>query len=423
MAEDPSSTKPDLCSFDKADWVSATEAGEHIAQINHGAWMLAPGDIRDALLGGCSAVLELEQDGQKFYGVPPPGFWLPRNRLRWVNRLNPSMQREDYRDRPWPWVLRAYLEPWEFRHVEFRAQYSVIFPLAREQASTLPVFLRRAEAVQWGLSPALESPQAVTSEEPTSRAQPGEPTVSSAGGEAAPAPASVADASVTVANTEAPVAEPEVASSSPVDAIIAETAVANTEAPVMPRRPWRMRKHRSPMRRRPRRIRKHRSRMRRRPVANTEAPVAEPEVASPTTERPPPREQPGEPTVNSAGGAAQESILEQNAETASSASAASSPAAPQTKPESPAPKSTPTPTPTPPITANEWFWKARKAHPRQRNEKTGEYAKRLEELMPQSEAGVKKPWDIRTVIRQLQRLRKAEVEAAAQKGRRPTGDR
>ena len=98
-------------------------------------------------------------------------------------------------------------------------------------------------------------------------------------------------------------------------------------------------------------------------------------------------------------------------------------AAPQTEPEPPAPKSVPTPTPTPPITADDWFWKAREAHPRQPREKTGEYARRLEKSMPQSEAGVKKPWDIRTIIRRLQEQRKAEVEAAAQKGRRPTGDR
>ena len=35
--------------------------------------------------------------------------------------------------------------------------------------------------------------------------------------------------------------------------------------------------------------------------------------------------------------------------------------------------------------------------------------------MPQSKAGVKKPWEPRTIIRQLQQLRKDEAEAAAQK--------
>jgi hypothetical protein len=126
-------------------------------QTNHGAWILALIDIREALLGGCSAVLELEQDGQKSYAIPPPRFWFPPDRLRWVNALNPSMQRKDYPDRPWPWELRAYLSPsesWEFCDLEGR-------PLAREKVnSTLHVFLRRAEAVKWGLLPALESPQA-----------------------------------------------------------------------------------------------------------------------------------------------------------------------------------------------------------------------------------------------------------------------
>jgi hypothetical protein len=226
MAEDPSNTKPDLCSLDEADWVSATELGESITQINHGAWILAPAVIREALLGGCGAVLELKQNGQKNYGVPPPGFWLPPDRLRWVNRLNPSMRREEYHDRPWPWELRAYLppsEPWEFRRVEG-------FPLAREQVSTLRVFLRRVEAVQWGLLPALESSQAVASEKPPSPGeQPGEPTVGSTSGETAPAPASVADASAPAANTEVPVAKPEVASPPLVDAMTAKTATPPPE--------------------------------------------------------------------------------------------------------------------------------------------------------------------------------------------------
>ena len=236
MAEDPSNTKPDPCSLDEADWVSATEVGEHITQINHGAWMLAPVDIQEALAGGCGAALELEQDGQKGYSIPPPGFWLPLDRLRWVNALNPSMQREDYPDRPWPWELRAYLAE---RIPSKRRRAAEGFPLARERVSTLRIFLRRAEAVQWGLCQ-LESPQAVASEEPPPpREQPGESTVGSTGGETAPAPASVADASVPVANTEAPVAKPEPASP-PLVSILeqnAETASSTASAAASPAAP------------------------------------------------------------------------------------------------------------------------------------------------------------------------------------------
>ena len=164
MADDPSNTKPDPCSLDEADWVSATELGEIIVQINHGAWVLAYVDIREALLGGCGAVLELELNGQKSYVFPPPGFWLPPDRLRWVNGLNPSMRREDYPDRPWPWELRAYLLSSEREGFD----------------ATARIFLRRVEAAQWGLP--LESPQAVASEEPPPpREQPGEPTVGSVG--------------------------------------------------------------------------------------------------------------------------------------------------------------------------------------------------------------------------------------------------
>jgi hypothetical protein len=71
------------------------------------------------------------------------------------------MRREDFPDRPWPWELRAYLppsEPWEFRDSEG-------LPLPRPQVSTLRVFLPRTNAVQFGLLPALESPQAVANEE------------------------------------------------------------------------------------------------------------------------------------------------------------------------------------------------------------------------------------------------------------------
>jgi hypothetical protein len=147
MAEDPSNTKPDLYPLDRADWVSAIELGDNITQINCGAWVLAYVDIQTALAGGCGAVLELEQNGQKSYAIPPPGFWLPPDRLRWVNGLNPAMRREDYPDRPWPWELCAYLLPSE------RGGFD----------ATARIFLRRAEAAQWGLP--LESPQAVASEE------------------------------------------------------------------------------------------------------------------------------------------------------------------------------------------------------------------------------------------------------------------
>jgi hypothetical protein len=153
MADDPNNTK---AAFDK-NWASATEAGEYVTQTHEGAWVLAPTIIREALLGGCPAVLELDQGGQKNYAFPPDptsnptsSFWFLPDRLRWVNALNPSMRREDFFDRPWPWELRAYLSPsesWEIRDIEGR-------PIAREQIrSTLRVFLHRAEAIQWKLLP------------------------------------------------------------------------------------------------------------------------------------------------------------------------------------------------------------------------------------------------------------------------------
>jgi hypothetical protein len=157
MADDPNNTK---AAFDK-NYVSATEVGEHVTQSYSGAWILAPVVIQEAFLGGCPAELELDQGGQKIYVVPPSEFWFPPDRLCWVNALNPSMRREDFPDRPWPWELRAYLppsEPWEFRDSEG-------LPLPRPQVTTLPVFLPRADAIQWGLLPALESPQAMASEE------------------------------------------------------------------------------------------------------------------------------------------------------------------------------------------------------------------------------------------------------------------
>jgi hypothetical protein len=151
MADDPNNTK---AAFDR-NWVSATEVGEHQTQINCGAWILAPIIIREALLGGCQAVLEVNQGGQK-YAWPPAGFWSPRDRLRWANALNPSMRREDFPDRPWPWELRACL---------FSREPIEGLPLDRQQVSMVRVFLHRAEAVEWGLLPALESPQAMAGEE------------------------------------------------------------------------------------------------------------------------------------------------------------------------------------------------------------------------------------------------------------------
>jgi hypothetical protein len=139
MADDPNNTK---AAFDK-NWVLATEDG------NGGSWALALIDTRDALLGGCRAALELDQGGQKSYAFPAPEFWFPRDRLRWVNALNPSMRREDFPDHPWPWELRAYLLPSELRELF----HSEALPPAREQGSTLPVFLHRADAIQWGLLP------------------------------------------------------------------------------------------------------------------------------------------------------------------------------------------------------------------------------------------------------------------------------
>jgi hypothetical protein len=143
--------------------ISATEVGERITQANSGAWILAPVYIREALLGGCRGVMEVDHDGQKNYIIPPnpKEFWFPPDRLRWVNALNLSMRREDFPDRPWPWVLCAYLSPnehWEIRDVEGR-------PLAQEVITMLRVFLYRSDAVQWGLWPALESQRAGTGEE------------------------------------------------------------------------------------------------------------------------------------------------------------------------------------------------------------------------------------------------------------------
>jgi len=143
MVDDSGSIK---AAFDK-NWVSATKVGEYLTQSNGGDWIRALTTIREAIIGGCPAILEWEQDGQKTHTAPSPEralkFWSAPDRLRWVNALNPSFQRINFPDRPWPWEVRAYLwqiELWELRHIE-------------GLPATPRVFLHRAEAIKWGLLP------------------------------------------------------------------------------------------------------------------------------------------------------------------------------------------------------------------------------------------------------------------------------
>jgi hypothetical protein len=80
------------------------------------------------------------------------------------------MWREDFPDCPFPWELRAYLwsdEPWELRDIKGNLFF-------KEQVSTFrPVYLLRAQAMEWGLWPAVESPQtAATEESPFANEQP-----------------------------------------------------------------------------------------------------------------------------------------------------------------------------------------------------------------------------------------------------------
>jgi hypothetical protein len=138
MSQLPSTTG----SLDAADWISATEVAENIVRANDGAWPLALYDIRDAILGGCRAMLETVQGGQKAYEQRPLEFWEPRDRLNWVNPLRPSQRRQDFPSRPGPWELRACLQPDEWTSLD----------------TMPPVFLHRADALRFGL-PVSEAPQ------------------------------------------------------------------------------------------------------------------------------------------------------------------------------------------------------------------------------------------------------------------------
>jgi hypothetical protein len=222
MADDLNNTK---AAFDK-NWVSATEVGNHVTQSNDGAWILAVVDIRDALLGGCRAALELDQGGQKSYRFPAPKFWFPGDRLRWVNGLNPSMRREDFPGRLWPWELRAYVLPSELREL-FHGE---ALPLAREQVSMLRVFLHRADAVQWGLLP----PQAVVSEEsPSPDKQPTAATHAQSAPEQPEAPprdpAQAAPERVAAATADPAQATPEPATSAASPAATTPAAAADQQ--------------------------------------------------------------------------------------------------------------------------------------------------------------------------------------------------
>ena len=113
--------------FKVADWVSLAEVGEHVKQINGGSRELARLDIQAALVGGCRSLLRWIKDGQEVREYPPPAFWLPSTRLGWD-------------DLPQRLCVRRL--PGEY------------------EGGQLHAFLRRTDAAQWGLWPALESPQA-----------------------------------------------------------------------------------------------------------------------------------------------------------------------------------------------------------------------------------------------------------------------
>jgi hypothetical protein len=168
--------------FKVADWAPLAEASEHKLRIHagghivdNGARVLAHDDIRAALDGGCASLLQSVKAGQEVYAPPPPGFWKPPDRLRWVNALNPEQRLEDFPDQPWPWELRAYLLPAE-----------------RESPDAPPyvhVLLLRTGAIQWRLLPAPESTQAETSETKPPVAE--SPSGATPGGNTAPKPAPV----------------------------------------------------------------------------------------------------------------------------------------------------------------------------------------------------------------------------------------
>lgn len=68
MADDPNNTK---AAFDE-NWVSATEVGEYLTQSNGGDWNRALTITQEAIIGSCTAVLEVDQDGQKKCAVIAP---------------------------------------------------------------------------------------------------------------------------------------------------------------------------------------------------------------------------------------------------------------------------------------------------------------------------------------------------------------
>jgi hypothetical protein len=88
-----------------------------------------------------------------------------------MNTLDPSLQREHDPDHPGSWELRACFLPraeelFRFWSLPRDLQTSTLrafiesLPLDPQKATTLPVLLRRAEAIQWELWRAPESPQA-----------------------------------------------------------------------------------------------------------------------------------------------------------------------------------------------------------------------------------------------------------------------
>jgi hypothetical protein len=116
--------------FNIADWISLAEVGEYVTQINGGSRDLALLDIQAALVGGCRSLLRWIKDGQEEKEYPPPAFWSPSTRLVWEPPYYPQ---------GWKLVVRL---PWD----EFKG--GELYP-----------FLRRTDAIRWGLWPALESAQ------------------------------------------------------------------------------------------------------------------------------------------------------------------------------------------------------------------------------------------------------------------------
>ena len=136
--------------FCHRDWVSLVAAAEHMTQVHRGIRVLALVDIHDALKGGCRSLLQSVKDGRKIRTYPPPEFWHPPNRLDWVNALNLSQRLADFPDRPWPWELRVALTPSEWESL----------------GAPVDVFLRRADAVRWGLWQAKPEPTEIAEATP-----------------------------------------------------------------------------------------------------------------------------------------------------------------------------------------------------------------------------------------------------------------